>query len=835
MAADLPSGTVTFLFTDIEGSTRLLQELGDDYAGVLVDHRRAVREVLSGYEGFEVDTQGDAFFAAFASARNAAAAAAGIQRALADCPARVRIGLHTGEASVGADGYVGIDVHRAARISAAAHGGQILISQSTRDLIDAPTRDLGEHRLQDLTAPQRLYQLLVDGLPSEFPPPRTLDAASTNLPVEPSALVGRERELREAGRLLERDDVRLLTLTGPAGAGKTRLALQLAADHVGAFEDGVFLVDLSPLRDSELVVPTIAQTVGLRDVAGRPATEALAEFLGEKRILLVVDNVEQVVASAPELARLLAACRRLEVLATSREPLRLSGEQEYPVPPLSTAESVELFAERARAVRPGFDLDGNRSTVAEICVRLDGLPLAIELAASRVKLLPPPKLLERLDQRLALLTGGARDAPERQQTLRAAIDWSFDLLEPDERGLFARVSVFEGGCTLEAAEAVCDATIDGLASLVDKSLLAEREGAAGEPRFVMLETVREYARERLGDDEVEVRRRHAEYFLTLMHATQALGQDTPEALRVYSELANARAAVQWFRGGGDVESELRLGSATLRSLWTRGIASEVLGWLESALERGEDIPKGLRAEGHGAAAFAAFHAGETSRSRRHAEQSLAFARELGDKRQIEWALRVRSFEEEDPNERLRLLQECETLLRELGDDEGLAWVTLLRGELFSDERQLAATREHYERAAGLFERLGLRWEAANARVMVGVALEDEGRHEAAGTVVEDALRTVSELGTIMSIAECFEVLAAARVEADASLATRLLAGAARIRRERREPGERAFRRLVASTEAAAREQLGEGFEREWEAGWALTVPEAVALALADSR
>src|SRR4051812_31908813 len=417
----LPSGTVTFLFTDIEGSTRLLQEVGAQYAGLLDAHEAVVREALASRGGVEVDTQGDAFFAAFASARDAVAAAAEIQRGLADSATRVRIGLHTGEAELRSERYVGIDVHRAARICSAAHGGQVLMSQSTRDLVQTDTRDLGEHRLEDLLAPQRLYQLVIAGLPAEFAPPQTLERWRTNLPVQATPLVGRERELAEARALLGRAGGRLLTLTGPGGTGKTRLALQLAAEALDVFEDGVFFADLSALREAELVLPAVAQVVGLRDAPGAPVAERLGEFLAAKRTLLVLDSVEQVVDSAPEVGRLLAACAGLEVVATSRAPLRLSGEQEYPVPPLGEDEAVELFAERARAVKPGFELDGDRPVVAEICARLDGLPLAVELAAARVKLLPPAKLLERLGQRLTLLTGGARDTPERHQTLRATI------------------------------------------------------------------------------------------------------------------------------------------------------------------------------------------------------------------------------------------------------------------------------------------------------------------------------------------------------------------------------------------------------------------------------
>ena len=567
MRRDLPSGTVTFLFTDVEGSTRLLHELGaEGYAEALAEHRRLIREACTTHDGVEVDTQGDAFFFAFPTAPGALEAAGELTDALAAAQVHVRVGLHTGTPLVTEEGYVGGDVHRAARIAAAGHGGQVLVSSSTAQLVECELTDLGDHRLKDLSAPERIYQL--GG--GDFPALNSL--YRTNLPVPATPFLGRERELAEVVGLLQPYEARLLTLTGPGGTGKTRLALQAAAESSDSFRDGIWWVPLAPLRDPALVLETAAQVVGSKN--------GLAEHIQDKSMLLLFDNFEQVVEAAPDLASLLAACPSLEVLVTSREPLHISGEQEYSVPPLVHEEGVGFFMARARTVRPNFAPD---EAVSEICRCLDDLPLALELAAARVKALSTAQILERLEQRLPLLTGGARDRPERQRTLKATIEWSYELLSDEEQRLFCRLAVFRGGCTLEGAEDVASADLDVLQSLVDKSLLRHSN-----ERYWMLETIREYAGERLGegDEEATVRARHLDHFLAL--AERAYEERIASVSAWFpildAELDNTRAALDWAAITG-LSAETQLAGAVAHYWWLRGQASEARERVTGALAR----------------------------------------------------------------------------------------------------------------------------------------------------------------------------------------------------------------------------------------------------------
>jgi predicted ATPase len=565
---ELPTGTVTLLFTDIEGSTRLLQEIGDRYADVLAGHRRVLRETFQSHGGVEVDTQGDAFFYAFTSATEAVTAAAEAQVALAAAPVRVRIGIHTGEPIVTAEGYVGADVHRAARIAAAGHGGQVLVSAATAALVDLKLRDLGTHRLKDLIAAEQIYQL-GDG---EFPPLHALDVAA--LPVAATPLIGREEEVFELLSLL-RDGQRVVTLTGPGGTGKTRLALQVAAELMGSFSDGVFWVPLAGVEDPELVLPAIAQAVGARG--------ELAVHLRDREALVVLDTVEHVLAAASDLAELLGATPRLRLLVTSRAPLHITAEYEYAVDPLPATSAATLFVERARAAGGEHELD---ETVTEICNRLDNLPLALELAAARTKLLDPAALLARLERRLPVLVGGPRDVPERQRTLEGAIAWSYDLLDEDAQAVFRRLAVFAGGFSLEAAEAVGEADLDVLARLVDASLVK----SVGDGRLLMLDTIREYGLARLEEacESVVARNRHAAYFADHVKGRwlPLIRGDDPEwsLTTVRLEHRNLHAAIEWSLERGETEHVLAIGGGIWPFWGNFGYARQGKRWLEQALE-----------------------------------------------------------------------------------------------------------------------------------------------------------------------------------------------------------------------------------------------------------
>jgi predicted ATPase/class 3 adenylate cyclase len=782
--AGQPTGTITMLFSDIEGSTRLLQRVGSQrYAEALGLHRRLLRDAFEQHGGYEVDYEGDAFFVAFPRAEDAVAAAAEAQRRLvgADWPSgeelRVRMGIHTGEPLAVPPKYVGLDVHEAARIMAAGHGGQVLLSRTTRDLAGNAfaVRELGEHRLKDLSAPKQLYQLLVEGLPSEFPALKTLGNRPTNLPVQPTPLIGRRRELAEVTAILCAEGVRLLTLTGPGGTGKTRLALQAAADLVDEFEDGVFFVELAPIAASELVPTTVAQTLGLRELPGEPLEATLQRYLAEKQVLLLLDNFEHLLSAAPMVRALLGAAPRLAVLATSRASLHVSGEHEYLVPPLgleTTAdvaeeidgnEAMTLFVERARAVKRDFRLtDENRPVVAEICARLDGLPLAIELAAARVKVIPPESLLPRLQQRLQILTGGSRDLEARQQTLRSALDWSYDLLEVADRTLFARLAVFAGGRTMDAIEAICGSEelggFERITSLVDKSLLQQQlEGP--EPRFVMLETIHEYARERLdaSGETVGLRRRHADYFAGLAAKAEPYlrGPDQQTWIdRLAAEQDNLRAALTYLID----EREFTVAQSTavaLARFWeTRGQFQEAHEWFAAVLGDTDAARSRSRGQALFWAGRLALFSGAWERAATLLRSAREVASEVGDAITLALALGKEAWvcvETGRGAEGLEQAGHAVALARQIGD----AWTiaeTLNDAGASCDRTDPERGLRLMEESLAVRKALGDRVNIADSLNNVGYVQTCLGAYDLAEGVLEEAFGIARQVGDLRHLA-----------------------------------------------------------------------------------
>jgi predicted ATPase/class 3 adenylate cyclase len=620
---DLPSGTVTFLFTDIEGSTALWERDRQAMAAAVDRQQAILQSLIAAHHGVLYKTIGDGTQAAFGTAEDALRAALASQRALlAEAwselgPLQVRMAMHSGEATPDSRGdYLTAPLNRLSRLLSTGHGGQILLSQTvqqlTRGALPAGTelRDLGEHRLRDLLEPEHVFQLVHPDLPGDFPPLRSLDARPQNLPRQPTPFLGREHQVAEVADLLRRDDTQLLTLVGPGGTGKTRLALQAAAEVLEDFADGVCFVPLAAIADPALVPSAIATALGLREEGEHSLAGRLHDFLATRDLLLVLDNFEHLVEGGPAVWSLLGSAPRVTVLATSRVPLRLRAEREYPVPPLTLPrrlppptpeqliqyEAVRLFIDRARAVKPDFAVDNaNAPAVAEICWRLDGLPLAIELAAARVRLLPPQAMLARLEHRLPFLTGGARDAPARQQTLRDTIAWSHDLLEPDEQILFRRLAVFAGGCTLEAAEAVGnhDGALDafsGVERLCEQSLLRHEAGADGEPRFTMLETIREYALEQLHEraEDDAAHQVHAAYFLALAEQADAESDGPGMGVwlgRLEAERGNLRAAQETLRANNDWDRAARAAIATHKLWQYRGSVREWIAYAGGVLSR----------------------------------------------------------------------------------------------------------------------------------------------------------------------------------------------------------------------------------------------------------
>jgi len=770
MMQNLPTGTVTLLFTDIVGSTHLLTHLGERYTQVLSECREILRTAFEQWNGNVVDTQGDAFFVVFARATDAVHAGVAAQRAFPyGAAVQVRMGLHTGEPQRTAEGYVGLDVHRAARVMSAGYGGQVLLSQTTYSLVeqDLPEevslRDLGEHHLKDLGRPMRLFQLMISDLPASFPPLHTLESFPNNLPVQPTPFLGREHEVTALRDLLSRSDVQLVTLTGPGGTGKTRLALQVAADMSDRFKNGVFFVNLAPISDPALVVPTIAETLAIREGSRQALLGRLMEELRQRQILLLLDNFEQVVSAAEQVATLLTGCHQLKALVTSREVLHVRAEHEFPVPPLAVPDpdhlpdlatlshqaAVALFLQQAQAVKPHFQLtDANARAIAELCARLDGLPLAIELAAARMKLFSPQALLARLGQRLSVLTSALRDVPARQQTLRNTIAWSYNLLDTREQRLFRRLSVYAGGCTLEAIEAVSGAlgdeagsVLEGVASLLDKSLLHQREMGLSEPRVEMLETLRAYGLESLeavGEMEA-TRKAHTEYFLRLAEEAELeLAGHAQEfwCERLEQELDNLRAALVWCleRGeaGQSMETALRLSGALGRFWDTRGHVSEGRAFLERALGGSKDGIAPMHVKALTAAAYLAYIQGDDHRAEELSEESLTRCRELGDTASAArflLLLGMIAWRRYHFARAISLTEESLALFREVGDRGGSAWSLNNLAGLVSYRGEFARAISLTEESLALFREVGdnegRAWSLGRLAVLLMIGKNDQ--------------------------------------------------------------------------------------------------------------
>ncbi len=883
--AELPTGTVTFLFSDVEGSTRLAQERPSAWPDLLRRHQELMRTSFTAHDGVEVGTEGDSFFAAFASAGGAVAAAVEAQRALAaepwpdGCAIGVRIGMHTGEAAVRDGTYVGVAVHRAARIGEAAHGGQVLLSGTTRALVverlpeGTSLLGLGRHRLRNLDTSEEISQLVIDGLPSEFPPIRTLDATPNNLPIQATAFFGREQQIAEVIEQVEA--ARLVTLTGPGGTGKTRLSLQVAAALVGRYAGGVYFVQLGPIAQADLVVPEIAHAVGIPDRGGSEPMDRLRDHLRDRRVLLVLDNFEQVVEAAPSVGQLLAAAPTVSILVTSRSPLHVYGEREYPVPPLavpdphelpplaelSQYDSVALFVDRARAAIPSFEITSdNAPAVAEICYRLDGLPLAIELAAARVKLLSPEAILERLGRSMTILAGGARDLPARQQTLRGAIAWSHDMLGEGDRRIFAALSTFVGGASFDAIEAVCsDPDLDVfecLESLVDKSLIRRSEGVDGEVRFGMLETIRDFAHEQLvaAGKESELRGRHAAWYLALAERVQPelMASEKGRWLDLLDqEHDNLRAAIGCAIETGAVETAMRLVSALWRFWQMRGHLAEGRSRAVAAIgmadaERHPDcLARALDAAGG-----LAYWMADGEAARAFYERELELQRQLGNRAGEAWVLYSMAFTEMysgtpggsftfEPEHLMRArahMADAVEIYRETGDRVGTAQA--LWGEANIswslappvDSPEFAMGRQNLLEALAIFDEAGDSFMTAWTGYTLAMFDLRLGDLDTARRRLHDVLRVFHDAGDVSGYVLVLDGLAHIAVRAgDRELAARI-SGSVSVLERRTGTGLNPPNRAILGFDPDAL-RTDPALAGPWAEGEAMSPDEAIARAL----
>ena len=878
---DLPDGgLVAMLFTDIEGSTRLVSSLGDDrWAGLLAEHRALVvdalgREQPAGARWGVVGSEGDSLFVAFASPVGAVRGAAAAQRALAAhaWPAgwevRVRMGLHAGEIVRVGNDYVGFEVHKAARVMSAAHGGQVVLSRTARSLVPEASlgplrlRSLGVHRLKDVPEAEELFQLEGDGLAADFPLLRTLDALPNNLPLQLTTFVGREAEIDAVKRQLL--GTRLLTLTGTGGTGKTRLALRVAEEIAHEYRDGAWFVPLAAVADPGLVPSAIVSSLGIVEVPGTPALTRLRDVLADRRQLIVLDNFEHVQEAAPDVGTILRSAPGIVVIATSRGPLRVDGERELPVPPLGLpdlahlppvgdllrSEAVALFVDRAQAARPDFALtEQNAPAVAGICARLDGLPLAIELAAARIRVLAPQAILARLGNRLDLLSGGGRDRPERQQTLRATIAWSHDLLDPGRQRLLARLGAFAGGWELEQAEAVCGPVadlgvdvLDGLDGLVDQSLVRRDEGPDGEPRFLMLETIREFALEKLAasGEADEIRRRHGAIFGDLAElAAPELTRHQAKAWldRLDRSTPNFRAAITWSIDTGDAENGLRLGWKLWRFWQMRGSLDEGRDWLVRlvAVAHGREHPS-LLARGFEALGSVEYWRGDMEAARVAYEASLALQREVGDEEGIADALYNLSFvyivPQTDMARGESLLNDALAIYERLGVEAGIAGVHF---SLMNNAHHVGddeGRRRHFEVADRIYRRLGDWFMVGWSLHLDGIGLIRIGDFDHARVELTEAIRLFADAGDMSGMAllldDCADL---ALAEGAVERSVRLSGAAAGLQATSGADLGSVINKAEGRRLPDAASLDPETLARAWAEGQAMSIDEAVAYAL----
>jgi predicted ATPase/class 3 adenylate cyclase len=927
----LPTGTVTFLFTDIQGSATLAQQHPAELPALLARHHAILHEAIARHDGHVFQIIGDAFCAAFSTAGDALAAALDAQRALQHepwdaAPVVVRMGLHTGAAQARETDLTGwpnlsglyggyLTLTRAQRVMSAAYGGQVLLSAATAELLrghlpsDVTLRDLGENRLKSLLNPEHLWQVVAPELRQEFPPLPTLNAIPNNLPVQLTSFIGREREIAEVSKLLT--TTRLLALTGSGGSGKTRLSLEVAAEVLDTFKHGAWLVELAPLSDPGLIVNSVAGVLGLSEAQGRPLMATLLSYLEDKQLLLILDNCEHLVEGCARLAdAVLHADREVRILATSREALGIAGERTWRVPSLATPDpkaalpvelleqcaAVQLFIARARSAQPDFRVtNANAPAVAQVCWRLDGIPLAIELAAARARALSAEQIAARLDDRFRLLTGGGRTALPRQQTLRATLDWSYGLLSDSEQVVFRRLAVFAGGWTLEAAETVCAGegldtldVLDTLSRLVDKSTVTT-EGSDGAVRYGMLETVREYALEKLREtrDEEAVRRRLYAHLLALAEAADSqTGSERARLLdRLEIEHDNLRAALRWALDGGDSEPAIALCNA-LWYLWAnRGHWTEGRTWYGRAIaasrrtQTSQEISQALRSAYGSALDYSgtiaywqgdyvtaqqeleeslavkralddksgvasvlislggtARHQGDAPTAQAAWEESLALYRELGDQgaaAEILWMLSLLSKERGDYGEAESLSREALAVHRALGNKasaayaiENLGWLAMISGDY-------AASQAFAEESLALRQELNHKMSLASSFNQQGYLAWHQGCFAAARAALQEALALFRKLEIgFVSTGPCLTAFAAVDVSEGHLVRGVSLLGAVAAESERTGRSNKdIFLRVHDQSLAAARAQMDAGvFDAAWAAGRALTMAQAMELA-----